>query len=92
MSVRKTKAFYFHKHDVIFIRRFVGGISTFFRDLSSIVIVLRKGVKLILITSGIKKEIKVVFATFGIKQEVEKLEEIRRMQNGANMNGILKLM
>jgi hypothetical protein len=54
--------------------------------------VLRKGIKLILITSGIKKEIKVVFATFGIKQEVEKLEEIRRMQNRANMNGILKLM
>jgi hypothetical protein len=54
--------------------------------------VLRKGVKLILITSGIKKEIKVIFATFGIKQEVEKLEEIRRVQNRANMNGIPKLM
>ncbi len=35
---------------------------------------LRKGVKLILITSGMKNEIKVVFATFGIKQEVEKLD------------------
>jgi hypothetical protein len=53
--------------------------------------VLRKGVKLILITGGIKKEIKVVFATFGIKQEVEKLKEIRRVHNWANMSGIPKI-
>jgi hypothetical protein len=53
--------------------------------------VLRKGINQILITSGIKKEIKVVFATFGIKQEVEKLEEIRRVYNWANMSDIPKL-
>lgn len=54
-------------------------LQSFFKILLLVSIGLRKGAKVISITSGIKKEIKVVLDVFGIKQK----SKLKKKENNA---------